>query len=194
MYETVTTPEKRKVTVNTIVPKEEAYTYTEYQTVTTPEKRTVTSTICVPVQVTQTVPVTRTVVVPVNPCPEMAPAYVAAGGCGGCAPPPKHCCFSRHGGRSGGCGGMTGGFAASSQCQTVTEMVAVTRTVMPPQTKTTEVTVNVCKVVSVEKKGTRTVQTVVPTEQELTVYVCQTVTVRRRSRGPCNLWCQPSTK
>jgi hypothetical protein len=58
-------------------------------------------------------------------------------------------------------GGFAGGYAGG-QCQTVTEMVPCTRTVMQQQPRTTEVTVNVCKTVPVQREGKRMVQTVVP--------------------------------
>ena len=184
--ELVTTPEKIKVTENTVVNKEEAFTYFEMVAVTKPEKHTVTYTVCVPVQVTEMVPVTHVVsspcAAPMGGCGTYAPVTAGYGGggkqrlfggkhhassCGGCASAAPVC--------NTGCGSP---YAAA--CHTVTEHVAVTRTVMQPTTRTEEVTVNVTTWQRVEKKGTRTVATIVPVTKDVTVNVTRSVAVEKK--------------
>jgi hypothetical protein len=167
--EFVQATEKRQVVECQTVSKQEEYSWTENQTVTSTEKRQVTEYKTVSKQeeftYTENVPVTKTEKRTRSYCvdvPTQVTENVARSKTVRVPVCPNPC-------------GPT-----SYICQTVTEMVPCTRTVVRRETRTQEYECPVTTYNAVQKKGSRTVYSVVPQPKEIEVQVAKIVPVTKK--------------
>ena len=143
-------------------------------------------TVCVPKTYTENVAVTKTVMVPVvtDAC-GTAPSACAPASCSPCGSSKKGL-LHRHAGRSD----ASASYAAptsSMACQTVTEMHAVTKTVMHREMRSETINVPVTSYQSIAKTGTRTVNVMVPVTKQVTTPVTTYQTVAKTGTRTVNV-------